>query len=133
AAQYMNRPITYDEFCRRCEKQGRSQVTFGRLHADPVIQRYCQLAGADETWRAACDGLAERVRRARDLESRVASGRAGGGELAELHALYKETFEAHKTKGIVEALHSTDRRPAHAETAPTGRAAAAGQPERLPC
>ena len=43
AVQHMNRPVTFDEFCRRREKQGRAQAHFGRLHgADPAIRRYCR-------------------------------------------------------------------------------------------
>src|SRR5205823_323451 len=35
AVSYMNRSLTFVDFCRRCEHQGRSQHQFGNvLHAD---------------------------------------------------------------------------------------------------
>ncbi len=108
AVQYMNRPITYDEFCRRCERQGRSQVHFSRAHPDPVIQQYCQVNGAEEHWGNLKQALAENVRRVHALERQLAS-RVNSGDrdplLGELRSLYSWTFKAFKIKGIVEAVH----------------------------
>jgi GT2 family glycosyltransferase/glycosyltransferase involved in cell wall biosynthesis len=44
AVSYMTRALTFDEFCKRCERQGEALFLFSRLHDDPVVQQYCQLA-----------------------------------------------------------------------------------------
>ena len=43
ATSYMTRALTFDEFCKRCERQGEALFLFSRLHDDPVVQQYCQL------------------------------------------------------------------------------------------
>src|SRR6185503_16443738 len=40
AAQRMIRPVTYEDFCRRCERQGISQWMFSRMHVGSEIQEY---------------------------------------------------------------------------------------------
>jgi GT2 family glycosyltransferase/glycosyltransferase involved in cell wall biosynthesis len=44
AVSYMARPLSFEEFCDRCERQGEALFRFSRLHDDPVVQQYCQLA-----------------------------------------------------------------------------------------
>jgi GT2 family glycosyltransferase/glycosyltransferase involved in cell wall biosynthesis len=44
AISYMTRTPTFEEFCDRCERQGEALFLFSRLHDDPVVQQYCQLA-----------------------------------------------------------------------------------------
>src|SRR5205823_5817947 len=44
AVSYMARPLSFEEFCDRCERQGEALFLFSRLHDDPVVQQYCQLA-----------------------------------------------------------------------------------------
>src|SRR5206468_3609792 len=73
AVQYMNRPLTYDDFCRRCEKQGRSQVMFSQLHADRDIQQYCQVVNADVKWREMKSLLKTKVQRVHEIEALLAS------------------------------------------------------------
>lgn len=106
--QYMNRPITFDEFCRRCEKQGRSQVYFSRLHgSDRTIRRYCRLDGAEEKWREATEVLPGKIGRVREIERHIATSRASpeGKTVAELHGLYRWAFNAFVIKGIIETTH----------------------------
>jgi hypothetical protein len=69
AIQYMNRRITYDEFCRRCEKQGISQHMFSRLHAADEIQQYCQVKDAESQWRDIQESLGSKVGRVHEIES----------------------------------------------------------------
>ncbi len=103
AVQHMNRPITFDEFCARCERQGRAQGRFSRLHTDGVIQRYCQIVGVPERWQQVKPLLDEKVTRVHELEALFKSDTAGRDRkafLAELHELYRWTFDAFKTKGL---------------------------------
>src|SRR5947208_7788339 len=44
AVSYMSRPLSFEAFCDRCERQGEALFRFSRLHDDPVVQQYCQLA-----------------------------------------------------------------------------------------
>ena len=44
AVSYMTRALTFEGFCDRCERQGEALCRFSRLHDDPIVQQYCQLA-----------------------------------------------------------------------------------------
>jgi GT2 family glycosyltransferase/glycosyltransferase involved in cell wall biosynthesis len=68
AVSYMLRPITYDDFCRRCERQGRSQFYFSLLHKDPVIQQWCQVIMAKEKWQCIKNELDKNVQSAIRIE-----------------------------------------------------------------
>jgi GT2 family glycosyltransferase/glycosyltransferase involved in cell wall biosynthesis len=106
AVQYMNRPITYDEFCSRCERQGASQWIFSQMHEDPEVQDWCGVADARKRWEEVEPMLDERRRRAEELEQLLA-GLGGTREQEDtrqqLWELYWWTFEACKLKGMAEA------------------------------
>ncbi|NDC63049.1 MAG: glycosyltransferase, partial [Planctomycetia bacterium] len=104
AVQHVIRPVTYDEFCRRCERQGRSQRQFSRFYDDPAVRDWCRVDGAAQRWDEARDLLAARVARVHELEPLLAAAAAAdrGPLRDELHALYRWTFDAFKAKGIVE-------------------------------
>ncbi|MBM4329738.1 MAG: glycosyltransferase [Deltaproteobacteria bacterium] len=109
AISHMIRPITYDEFCRRCEKQGRSQYVFSQIHSDPAIQKYCMVAKAQTRWQFIERNLEKKVKRVHELESllKSASPKDTSRELSdELTNLYWWTFNAFKIKGIVEEMNS---------------------------
>src|SRR6266853_4449837 len=38
AVSYMARPLTFEAFCVRCERQGEALFLFSRLHDDPVVE-----------------------------------------------------------------------------------------------
>jgi len=104
AVQYMNRPLTYDEFCRRCEKQGVSQYMFSQLHPEPEIQSYCQVVNAELRWRDIGPTVEEKVNRVQEIEHLIASqSEEPNVLLEELWELYRWTFNAFKIKGIVES------------------------------
>lgn len=106
AVSHMVRAITYDDFCRRCERQGAALYLFSRLHADPVVQRYCQVADAAK-WKTEQARFGADVRRVQELEPVL--GRTSGGQtktvLQELRTLYKRSFAAFRFKGYFEATH----------------------------
>lgn len=105
AVQQMIRTITYDEFCRRCERQGRSQWQFSRFYDDRRVDEWCGVHGAARRWRELRDELATRVARVHELESAVEAAEPEDRDalVKELHSHYWWTFDAFKTKGIVEA------------------------------
>lgn len=104
ARQHMIRPLTYDDFCRRCERQGRSQWQFSRFYDDPRVVEWCGTFEARRRWEEVRDRLPAQMERVRALEARL---READGDrdavIAELHRLYYQTFDACKLKGIVEA------------------------------
>ena len=104
AVQYMNRAVTFDEFCARCERQGRSQAVFSRLHADRRVREHCEVVGAAERWAAVESRLAGAVARVHELEKMLEPSPRHQRQalIDELHSLYRFTFNGFKTKGIVE-------------------------------
>src|SRR6185436_18202106 len=69
AVQFMNRPVSYEDFCARCERQGRVLCVFSRLHPDRLVQDYCQVAGARERWASAEPRLRGAVARVGEIEA----------------------------------------------------------------
>jgi cellulose synthase/poly-beta-1,6-N-acetylglucosamine synthase-like glycosyltransferase len=107
AIQHMNRPLTYDQFCRRCERQGKSQWQFSQLHPDAIVKEWCMTNNALEHWRQVRGLLLDKVARVRALEEMLENENTTEQRndiIAGLHNLYWWTFDALKTKGIVEAM-----------------------------
>jgi len=109
AVQHMVRHITYDEFCLRCERQGRSQWQFNRHYTDPEVARWCLVLNAKERWNGIKDDLPRRVERVHNLEELLHRNPdvPDRDELIRaLHRLYQWTFDAFKIQGIVEAAEA---------------------------
>lgn len=108
ARSFMNRPITFDEFCRRCERQGRSQDYFGAvLHGDDSsVRRYCDVDDARARLDEVRDTVPAKVQRVRELELLVAIPDHPQAESwkHELHRLYGDVFRIFKLKGLVAAM-----------------------------
>ena len=113
AVQRMIRPLTFDEFCRRCERQGRSQMQFSRFYDDRAVRSWCQVDDAEARWSEAREVLDARVARVHELERLLASAAETDRDTLrqELHGLYHWTFNAFKAKGIVEAARESDAAP----------------------
>jgi len=104
AVQHAIRPMTFDEVCRRCEREGRSQWQFSRLADDPRVDEWLGVRGADERWQEMQGALATKVARVHELERQAETAGTDGRKLAEeLHGLYAWTIKAFRTKGLVEA------------------------------
>jgi glycosyltransferase involved in cell wall biosynthesis len=104
ARQHVIRPLTYDEFCQRCERQGRSQWQFASFYDDPRAVEWCGTVDAHRRWEEIRDRLPMQVARVRELEAGLEQAENERHTLiAELHSLYYATFDAFKLKGIVEA------------------------------
>jgi GT2 family glycosyltransferase/Flp pilus assembly protein TadD/glycogen synthase/SAM-dependent methyltransferase len=114
AVSYINRQMTFDEFCRRCEKQGRSQYQFSKLHPDPDILDYCMIPGAETKWRQIEMSFDRMIKETKALEAQVASSQGDDAAIIKnLHDHYALVFNAFKIKGIVEAMFedSADKAP----------------------
>jgi cellulose synthase/poly-beta-1,6-N-acetylglucosamine synthase-like glycosyltransferase len=105
AASFMVRPITFADFCQRCERQGEALRRFSTLHPEPEVQEYCRVAGSGERWTDLGQQLPAIVGRVLTLEADLTSGLASPREnaLAELRELYSLSFEAYRIKGAVSA------------------------------
>ncbi|MFM9059145.1 MAG: glycosyltransferase [Planctomycetaceae bacterium] len=104
ARQQMIRPLTYDDVCRRCRRQGRSQWQFSRFYDDPRVAEWCGTVDAHRRWAEVRDRLPAQVARVGELERLLERGTADrDATVAELHRLYYHTFDACKLAGIVEA------------------------------
>jgi hypothetical protein len=114
AVSHMVRPITYEDFCGRCERRGAALFQFSQLHAELEVQRYCQIAEAKKCWNAWKDRLGMAFYRVREIEAHLeCSSSLARAEslLAELRQLYKWTFNCFMTRGIVRAQERlTDER-----------------------
>lgn len=113
AMSWMNRPLTYDDFLRRCERQGRTQYVFARrLHpGEPVVEQYCGISGAEHRWDVARQTLDARVHRVRELEAELDQAHADADRhkvVTELHSLYGSTFRDHILKGLTDATFDFD-------------------------
>ena len=107
------RPVTYAEYCSRCEALGRALCRLRRVRPTPEIAAYCRVDGAEARWAAVKGALAEQVQRVEALEARLAgvSHNEDAALRFELHALYARTFEGFRLKGVVEAGRDDSRPP----------------------
>ena len=106
AVQHMIRPLTYDDFCRRCERQGKLLWRFSSLYNDSIVHEWCQTTELLERWQQVPSLLPAKVARVHEIESMLTVGIDKEEEptlLAELHGLYWWTFDAFKMKGMADA------------------------------
>lgn len=124
----MIRAVTFDQFCDRSYRQGRSQLRFARMHHDPRVQAYCEIQAAEDAWTRRRYAYAAHLRWTRKLD-RLAACRqeAGFGPhpvlQQTLDQAYREAFFLSRAKGISDA----------SAIAPESLAPGPGQPWVLEC
>jgi glycosyltransferase involved in cell wall biosynthesis/predicted O-methyltransferase YrrM len=107
AISTMVRGFSFDGFCNRLVRQGRSNQVFSRLHDDPVVAAWAEVGGAQEAW-CRIEPVHELVLRSgRELDRIVRQRKevgigVGACDLELLHRGYYAAFRASKLKGIVE-------------------------------
>ncbi|MCF8011060.1 MAG: glycosyltransferase family 2 protein [Clostridiales bacterium] len=105
AVSYMTRKVSFDNFCQRLVKQGRSLYLLNKIHNCPEIDQYCKLKGAEKDWESIAPFYTSEVRAARELD-RIVTSRAGLGlevdrdVLRLLYASYSWVFKACKLQGM---------------------------------
>lgn len=112
ARSVMIRALTFDQFCMRSWRQGRSQHRFARLHDEPKVRAYCEIDAAEEAWARKRMDYAAHLRWTRKLE-RLAIAREAAG--LPVHPLlqralddaYREAFFLSRAKGIADAAALT--------------------------
>lgn len=111
AKSFMVRPVTHEEFARRCVKRGRAIWLYASRHSDPEVERFCRIAEALEKWPAMAAELEAKLERVRELERQ--DEEAGWFEheaLEELRELYGWTFDVLQSRGIAEAAAEDSER-----------------------
>ncbi|MCZ6594516.1 MAG: glycosyltransferase family 2 protein [Bacteroidetes bacterium] len=107
AISMMIRPITFDDFCKRLIKQGRSQYVFSQLSNDPEVDRYTEVPEIEEKWLEMETLYEARIHSARELDKIVNLRITYGFEIDDLtkrllHKAYWWAFRACKIKGMIE-------------------------------
>jgi hypothetical protein len=114
ACATMIRGISFDQFCARSYRQGRSQHRFAMLHDDPKVRAYCEIDSALEAWQSRWREYAGHLRWVRKLESmtmarRMAKLPVHGLVQHHLDAAYREAFFLSRAKGVAEAADAAAR------------------------
>ena len=105
------RPITYDQFCERLIKQGRSNFVFSQLHSESEVRAWTEVDDLDK-W-PLLEPVYEIFRKSgRDLDSIFRCKQRIGIDTAEdrslLHEAYWLAFQASKIKGMADAAYEAD-------------------------
>ncbi|HUA69281.1 MAG TPA: glycosyltransferase [Candidatus Saccharimonadales bacterium] len=122
ARSYMIRPINFEAFLERCQRQGKSQAWFSRLHPVPEVQKWCHRPKAEGILDFLKIDFERQVNLGRKIteqanELRRQTGRMGANpeweaRLKELRAkaeqIYCRIFTAARYKGLVEELQKLD-------------------------
>lgn len=113
AISMMIRPITFDDFCKRLIKQGRSQYVFSQLSNDPEVDRYTEVPEIEEKWLEMETLYEARIHSARELDKIVNLRMTYGFEIDDLtkrllHKAYWRAFRACKIKGMIEAKENSN-------------------------
>ena len=108
AVSKMVRAVTFDDFCGRLIRQGRSQYVFSTLHDDPEVKMWTEVIEAEEL----CDDITAvfeaKINSARELD-RIASlkqkYRFDLDDVTKMlvYKAYWWAFKSCKIKGIIEA------------------------------
>ncbi|MDH4264509.1 MAG: glycosyltransferase family 2 protein [Deltaproteobacteria bacterium] len=115
AVAKMVRPITFDGFCQRLIKQGRSQYIFSTLHNEPEVHRWAEVMGVEEKWINIRAIYEAKIRSARELDRIVNMKLKHHLDLDDLtmrllYRAYWWTFKSCKIRGIVEAKEESQQK-----------------------
>jgi len=111
AVSHMERILSFDDFCRRCYQQGRSNWVFSRLHREQSVRSWAQIELAVEDWLDIAPMYGQILKVGRDLD-RIATLRTKVGLPLDdlttrlLHRSYYAAFHASRVKGTVEQMQS---------------------------
>jgi glycosyltransferase involved in cell wall biosynthesis len=117
ARSFMLRPITFHDFCRRAENDGRALAELKAIHPAPEVVEYC-LGDARERWQAVAGELDRIVAAVDALEGVIGPqpSPADRALLETLHPLYRRAFLGFAVKGVAEAEADAEAQRAQRET-----------------
>jgi GT2 family glycosyltransferase/SAM-dependent methyltransferase len=131
AVSHMLRTLEFDEFCRRCYLQGRSNWIFSELHPEPDVRAWAQIDDAERSWDLIEPRFDEIMGAGRGLD-RFAQERARFDlpldELSTklLHRGYAMAFSANRIRGSVDRMR--EDRAAESQIRQPGRELLFGEP-----
>lgn len=104
----MIRGLSFDDFCRRSIRQGRSQWIFASLHPHEDLRAHCEIDQGLAAWSAAAMDFAAILRHVRELDRMMQRRGPRAPPLtaqsqSELDAAYREAFFLCRAKGIADA------------------------------
>jgi GT2 family glycosyltransferase/glycosyltransferase involved in cell wall biosynthesis len=112
AKSYMIRPLTFEQFCRRCEKQGKSLDHFLRLHPTDEVEKYAGVQQAQGKWNFVKEFLEDNVKKVNELEDKLnyqLTAKESQTIKDELNRLYSWVFEAYKIKGYLDEYNVQEK------------------------
>jgi glycosyltransferase involved in cell wall biosynthesis len=111
AVSFMNRPITFQQFCKRMELDARSLADFRSMHDDPEVEAYCT-PHVEDLNRDAAEILEQASAGVEAIEPMVRHPpRDCDLQLTEaLHVLYRRAFFASAVIGFSERSRELDLR-----------------------
>lgn len=131
AISYMIRTLGFEDFCRRCYLQGRSNWVFSQLHPNSIVRAWTQIDGIVDEWASLEPRFDMLMKAARGLD-RYAQVRAQVDlpsdelTLRLLHRAYAAAFRANRIRGSIERMREDEALPsvaAHSDprsTSPLG-------------
>lgn len=107
----MIRSITFDQFCGRSYRQGRSQYRFATLHQNLEVRTYCEIDAALEAWEMRWQDYAGMLRWTKKLEAMTIARQMAQLPIhnllqQQLDAAYKDAFFLTRAKGVADAVAS---------------------------
>jgi glycosyltransferase involved in cell wall biosynthesis len=109
AVSTMVRAMSFDDFCRRVEKQGQSNWVFGTIHPVEEVWRWGDIPYAQERWAQLEPNFETVLAMARHLDY-IATLRVEEGLtlddflVTELHRAYLQSFDGCRVRGIAKAV-----------------------------
>jgi glycosyltransferase involved in cell wall biosynthesis len=108
AHSVMIRALSFDEFCARSYRQGRSQHRFATLHMAPEVRAYCEIDAAREAWERHQRAYEAHMRWTRNMDRLANAWHARDlppNPLLKntLDGAYREAFFLSRAKGVAEA------------------------------
>ena len=104
AKSTMIRAVSLDDFCRRVERQGNSNLIFSRMHPSPEIESWADIVDLEIRWRKTQARFDYFKKCAADLENIVLSRMKHEVEVDDLlqkllHQAYWLTIDSHRLRG----------------------------------
>ena len=107
------RGFTFDGFCRRLTRQGRSNFVFNSLYDDASVRRWTEVESAQTEWGVVAPVADALLRSARRVDEafrlKMALGLAGDVDRRVLYDTYWTAFRVSKIHGIVEMAKESNR------------------------
>lgn len=121
AISYMIRTLTFEDFCRRCYLQGRSNWVFSELHPHPLVHAWARLQGIEANWEIIASRFDVLMQAGQGLD-RYAQERARLDlpldelTMRLLHRAYAAAFDANRIRGSIDRMREGGKPPAFRNT-----------------